>query len=184
MKIRDYNQMMSWLVRREPREVTEAKARKELNLPKDIKLNGSKIMNWINFNNKMYGNNKMPLTDEELKIAADVEKSLNKSYIDQRTDTKEVKRDTKVTPKKEKWAYTSWADQLEERTRPTNKTPETKKILVAKKPTPIKPLKPLDPLYDWRLAPWYDYPEDDDAAPEEDKTKLKKEKKEGITKLI
>ena len=184
MKIRDYNQMMSWLVRREPREVTEAKARKELNLPKDIKLNGSKIMNWINFNNKMYGNNKMPLTDEELKLAADVEKSLNKSYIEQRTDTKEVKRDTKVTTKKEKCAYTSWADQLEERTRPTNKTPETKKILVAKKPTPIKPLKPLDPLYDWRLAPWYDYPEDDDAAPEEDKTKLKKEKKEGITKLI
>ena len=55
---------------------------------------------------------------------------------------------------------------------------------VAKKPTPIKPLIPLSPLYDWRLAPWYDFPEDDDAKPKpEDKTKLKK-KKEGITSLI
>ena len=188
MQIHEYNQMMKYLVRREPKEVTEAKARKELNLPKDIKLNGSKILNWINFNNKMFGNNKMPLTEEELKIAADVEKSLNKSSIDQRTDTKEVKRDTKAMAKLGKkepgFKYQSWADQLEERTRPTNKTPETKKILVAKKPTPIKPLKPLDPLYDWRLAPWYDYPDDDDAAPEEDKTKSKKEKKEGITSLI
>ena len=55
---------------------------------------------------------------------------------------------------------------------------------VAKKPTPIKPLIPLSPLYDWRLAPWYDFPEDDDAKPKpEDKTRLKK-KKEGITSLI
>ena len=102
-----------------------------------------------------------------------------KTSIDQRTDSKQVKSDTKVTPKKDKWTYTSWADGLEKRTRP-----EAKKILVTKKPTPIKPLKPLDPVYDWRLAPWYDYPEDDDASPEEDKTKLKKEKKEGITSLI
>ena len=157
MKIARYNQMMKYLTR-PSRKVTEEKARKELKLPKDTKLTGSKMLNWINYNNKMFGDNNQPVTAEEKKVAADVEAQQNK---------------------KEKWTYTSWADGLEKRTRP-----EAKKILVTKKPTPIKPLKPLDPVYDWRLAPWYDYPEDDDASPEEDKTKLKKEKKEGITSLI
>ena len=175
MKIHEYNQMMKYLTRREPKEVTEAKARKELNLPKDIKLNGSKILNWINYNNKMFGNNKMALTDEELKIAADVEKSLNKSSIDQRTDTKEVKRDTKVTPKKDKWTYTSWADGLEKRTRP-----EAKKILVAKKPKPTA-IELLDvEEYLNTLDPQYCIPEETPKTAE-DKSHIKRS---GITKLI
>ncbi len=50
-----------------------------------------------------------------------------------------------------------------------------------KKSKPTKPIAPLDPLYDWRLAPWWEYPEDDDAKPEEDKTRVIRT---GITKLI
>ena len=167
--------MMKYLTR-PSRKVTEEKARKELKLPKDTKLTGSKMLNWINYNNKMFGDNKQPVTAEELKIAADVEKSLNKSSIDQRTDTKEVKRDTKVTPKKDKWTYESWAEGLEERTRPAEKAP----VAIVKKPKPVKPLKPVEPFYDWRFAPWWLYPSDDDVPPPEDKTEVKT----GITKLI
>ena len=100
------------------------------------------------------------ITEDEKKVAKAVEADQNK---------------------KEKWTYTSWADGLEKRTRP-----EAKKILVVTKPKPIKPLVPLDPLldYDWRLAPWFDYPEDDDANPEEDKTRIRNKIKTGITKLI
>ena len=82
--------------------------------------------------------------------------------------------------KKEKWTYESWADGLEERTRPV-KTPPVK---IVKKPKPVKPLTPLEPLYDWRFAPWWLYPEDDDVKPEEDKTRIRKKLKTGITQLI
>ena len=36
--------------------------------------------------------------------------------------------------------------------------------LVAKKPTPIQPTLP-GADWDWRLAPWWEYPSDDDAPP-------------------
>ena len=118
------------------------------------------ILDYINRMNSIYGNG----TDK-------------KTSTDQRTDSKQVKPDTKVTPKKEKWRYQSWADGLEERTKPAKKAP----IKIVKKPKPIKPLKPLEPFYDWRLAPWWLYPEDDDVKPEpEDKTEVRT----GITKLI
>ena len=154
MKIHQYNQMMKYLTR-PSRKATEEKARKELKLPKETKLTGSKMLNWVNYNNKVHGNNTEPLTEEEKKVAAGIEAEQNK---------------------KEKWTYTSWADGLEERTRPKKKI-----IKIVKKP--IKPLAPLDPLYDWRLAPWWEYPEDDDAKPkpEEDKTRVIRT---GITKLI
>jgi len=154
MKIHQYNQMMKHLTR-PSRKVTEEKARKELKLPKDTKLTGSKMLNWINYNNKMFGDNNQPVTAEEKKVAADVEAQQNK---------------------KEKWTYTSWADGLEKRTRPEEKAP----IKIVKKPKPVKPLKPVEPFYDWRLAPWWLYPEDDDVPPPEDETKVKT----GITKLI
>ena len=173
MKIHQYNEMMRHLTR-PGRKVTEEKAREELKLPKKTKLTGSKMLNWINYNNKVFGNNKMPLTEDELKIAEDVEKSLKKSSIDERTDSKQVKPDTKVTPKREKWHYTSWADGLEKRTRP-----EAKKILVAKKPKPtaIELLEFEDYLN--TLDPQYWIPEEKP----EDETKVK-EIKTGIAKLI
>ena len=185
MNIKDWEQTKQYLAR-PSRKVLEAKAKKELGIPGNIEITGQRLLNWINYNNKVFGNNKMPLTEDELKIAEDVEKSLKKSSIDERTDSNQVKRDTKVAPKKEKWTYQSWADGLEERTRPVKKTPEAKKILVVTKTKPVKPLQPLDPLldYDWRLAPWYDYPEDDDVKPEEDKTRIREKIKTGITKLI
>ena len=154
MKIHQYNQMMKYLVDRKPRKLTEEKAREELKLPKETKLTGSKMLNWVNYNNKVHGNNTQPVTAEEKKVAEDVEAQQNK-----------------------KWTYESWADGLEERTRPAKKAP----VKIVKKPKPIKPLTPLDPLYDWRLAPWWEYPEDDDAKPEEDKTRTIRT---GITKLI
>ena len=156
MNIKDWEQTKQYLAR-PSRKVLEAKAKKELGIPGNIEITGQRLLNWINYNNKVFGNNKMPLTEDELKIAEDVEKSLKKSSIDERTDSNQVKRDTKVAPKKEKWTYQSWADG-----------------------------QPLDPLldYDWRLAPWYDYPEDDDVKPEEDKTRIREKIKTGITKLI
>ena len=85
-----------------------------------------------------------------------------------------MKPDTKVTPKREKWHYTSWADGLEKRTRPVDK-----KILVAKKPKPtaIELLEFEDYLN--TLDPQYWIPEEKP----EDETKVK-EIKTGIAKLI
>ena len=153
MKIARYNSMMKYLTR-PSRKVTEEKARKELKLPKDTKLTGSKMLNWINYNNKMFGNNNQPVTAEEKKVAADVEAQQNK---------------------KEKWTYTSWADGLEKRTRP-----EAKKILVAKKPKPtaIELLEFEDYLN--TLDPQYWIPEEKPKPPE-DKSRIKRT---GITKLI
>ena len=48
------------------------------------------------------------------------------------------------------------------------KTEKIKRVVEVKpkpKPTPkpLKPEKPLEDIFDWRLAPWQDYPEDDDV---------------------
>ena len=59
------------------------------------------IISYINRMNAIYGN---------------VEEIQKKTSTDQRTDSKQVKPDTKVMPKKDKWTYTSWADGLEKRT--------------------------------------------------------------------
>jgi len=173
MNIKDWEQTKQYLAR-PSRKVLEAKAKKELGIPGNIEITGQRLLNWINYNNKVFGNNKMPLTEDELKIAEDVEKSLKKSSIDERTDSKQVKPDTKVTPKREKWHYTSWADGLEKRTRPVDK-----KILVAKKPKPtaIELLEFEDYLN--TLDPQYWIPEEKP----EDETKVK-EIKTGIAKLI
>jgi len=200
MKIHEYNQMMKYLTRREPRKVLEEKVKKELNLPKDAKVSGSKILNWVNYNNKVHGNNTQPITEEEKQVAKDIEaykyppaaSDLQMANLKKRIENARAyvtKPRAYITKPKEKWHYTSWADQQEPKMVDLLPLPpEPKKVLVAKKPKPIKPITPLDPLYDWRLAPWYDYPEDDDAKPEEDKTRLKKKKKkktkEGITSLI
>ena len=115
------------------------------------------IISYINRMNSIYGNG----TDK-------------KTSTDQRTDSKQVKPDTKVTPKREKWHYTSWADGLEKRTRPVDK-----KILVTKKPKPtaIELLEFEDYLN--TLDPQYWIPEEKP----EDETKVK-EIKTGIAKLI
>ena len=223
MKIEQWEKAKKHLTR-PGRKILEDKAKKELMLPKETKMSGSKLLNWINYNNKITGANNMPITKEEKRVAEDIEKAMYVSKSKQYTkefksedpstylsneeqqqnmllDTVDAKlkdkkdyykRNPEMIPlskqedrpfkkdKKEKWTYTSWADGLEERTRPVKK----ELIKIVKKPTPIKPIKPLDPLDDWRLAPWWLYPEDDDVKPEEDKTRIKKKIKTGIAKLI
>jgi len=223
MKIEQWEKAKKHLTR-PSRKVLETKAKKEMGIPDKVDVNGSKILHWINYNNKLTGGNTLPITEEEKKVATEIEKSmyppeandLQMANLKKRIDnarayvtkpkqyTKEFKNedpttylsnedqqknmlldtiDTKTKKpkyKKGKWTYESWADGLEERTRPVKKEP----IKIVKKPKPIKPIAPLDPFYDWRLAPWWDFPEDDDVKPEEDKTRIREKIKTGITKLI
>ena len=150
--------MMKYLTR-PGRKVTEEKAREELKLPKKTKLTGSKMLNWINYNNKITGSNNEPITEDEKKVAKAIEADQNKE---------------------EKWTYTSWADGLEKRTRPAKKAPVA---AIAKKPKPtaIELLEFEDYLN--TLDPQYWIPEEKPKP--EDKTRLKKEIiRTGITKLI
>ena len=143
---------MKYLVDRKPRKLTEEKAREELKLPKETKLTGSKMLNWINYNNKVHGNNTQPVTAEEKKVAEDVEAQQNK-----------------------KWTYESWADGLEERTRPAKKAP----VKIVKKPTVLELLE----IEDWlnTIDPNYWIPEEKPKPKPEDKTRTIRT---GITKLI
>ena len=145
---------MKYLVDRKPRKLTEEKAREELKLPKETKLTGSKMLNWINYNNKMFGDNKMPVTEEEKKVAAGIEAERNKP---------------------EKFKYESWADGLEERTRPAEKAP----VKIVKKPTVLELLE----IEDWlnTIDPNYWIPEEKPKPKPEDKTRIIRT---GITKLI
>ena len=101
MNIKDWEQTKQYLAR-PSRKVLEAKAKKELGIPGNIEITGQRLLNWINYNNKVFGNNKMPLTEDELKIAEDVEKSLKKSSIDERTDSKPSEPDARLIEKNQK----------------------------------------------------------------------------------
>jgi len=210
--------MMKYLIRREPRKVLEEKVKKELNLPKDTKVSGPRILDWMNYNNKLSGTNTQPITEQEKKVAAQIETAMyppaasdlqmaqlkkrienarayvTKPSTEQRTESKQGQRDTKVMPKKDKWTYEGWSSGLEERTRP-----DTKKISVSDnkvKPdiarneiADRKPIKELLEIEDWlnTIDPYWWLDDDGnpiEPKPEEHKTKLKKKTKEGITKLI
>ena len=155
MKIHEYNQMMKYLTR-PSRKVTEEKARNELKLPEKTKLTGSKMLNWVNYNNKVHGNNTQPVTAEEKKVAEAIEAEQNK---------------------KEKWTYTSWADGLEKRTRPADKK-EPIKIVKKPKPTVIELLEFEDYLN--TLDPNWWEPEEK-PEPEDKKSRVPRS---GITALI
>ena len=146
--------MMSYLTRREPRKILEEKAREELKLPKETKLTGSKMLNWINYNNKMFGDNKLPVTEEEKKVAAGIEAEQNKT---------------------EKFRYQSWADGLEQRTKPAEKAP----VKIVKKPTVLELLEFEDYLN--TIDPNYWIPEEKPKPKPEDKTRTIRT---GITELI
>ena len=154
MKIHQYREMVRHLTR-PSRKVTEEKAREELKLPKKTKLTGSKMLNWINYNNKITGSNNEPITEDENKVAKAIEADQNKE---------------------EKFRYQSWADGLEERTRPAKKAPV--KIVKKPKPTAIELLEFEDYLN--TLDPQYWIPEE---KPEPD-DKKSLYLKTGITKLI
>ena len=74
-----------------------------------------------------------------------------------------------------KWTYESWADGLEERTRPAKKAP----VKIVKKPTVLELLEFEDYLN--TLDPNYWIPEEKPKPKPEDKTRIIRT---GITKLI
>ena len=155
MKIADWNSMMKYLVR-PSRKVLEEAAKKELGIPKDVKVEGHKILEWINFNQKAYGDNKLPMTPEERKTGESIEKSIADAGITTNTAPKNKKEPTK-NKKETSWRYTSWADQQEEE-KPTKKI--IKKTLIAEKPK-TKPV-PISPFpYDWREGIWHDLEDED-----------------------
>ena len=120
MKIKDYEDMEKYLVRREPRKVLEEKVKKELKLPKDKIINGPEILSWINYNDKLTGSNDQPITAEETRVAENIEKSM---YPPEASDLQMVKLKKRidnarayVTKPKEtnKFKYTSWFDEQKE----------------------------------------------------------------------
>ena len=180
MKIQEYNQMMKHLTR-PSRKATEEKVRKEMNLDPKTKINGSKILNWINYNNKLTGTNNLPITAEEKSTAAEIEKAM---YPPEASDLQMANLKKRIDnarayvskPKvKEKWKYESWADGLEERTRPAKKAP----VKIVKKPTVLELLE----IEDWlnTIDPNYWIPEEKPKPKPEDKTRIIRT---GITKLI
>lgn len=40
-----------------------------MGIPQEAQVDGSELLNWVNWNNKMYGDNKIPVTSEEKKLA-------------------------------------------------------------------------------------------------------------------
>jgi len=130
MNPNEFHQMYKYLVR-PSREKVVAAAKKEMGIPKDVLVDGQQMLEWVNWNTKMYGNNKLPLTPEERKTGERIEKAIangndtDPSYIDPK-EMEDIKKSLPVSemvkkPKKKKessWKYTSWADgqkDIEER---------------------------------------------------------------------
>ena len=161
MRIKEYNQMMGYLTR--PKDILSKEEKKEI--VKDFykkaeqpKSKPMSITRYIDSVNRMY--NSEPLSDDEVK----------KRLADERFNDKILKRDKYEAPKKQ----------------------IIKKTLIAKveKPKPEKPPKPKPILpglehFDWTVAPWEDYPEDDDVRvpPPEDVEKILNIKKKEVAGL-
>ena len=154
MNPNEWNQMYKYLVRPSREKMVES-AKKELGIPKNAKINnGSEILDWIHWNQKMYGNNKMPLTPEEKRIGESIEKKITEvphdtdpGYIEPREmeDIKKtlpvsemVKKDKKK--KESSWKYTSWADGQKDidemKIKYKAKKKIIKKTLITEKPKP------------------------------------------------
>ena len=165
MNPNEFHQMYKYLVRPSRAKIVES-AKKELGIPKNAKINnGSEILDWINFNQKLYGNNKMPLTPEERKTGEKIERIIaggnNVANAEQLKEKKEAK-----------WKYTSRMDEIEEEEKidpkefedikkslpvsemvkkeETPKKKIIKKTLIVEKPKPVKPpVISLLELEDW-----------------------------------
>ena len=180
MNPNEWNQMYKNLIKPSREKIVES-AKKELGIPKEAKINnGSEILEWINVNQKMYGNNKMPLTDEERKTGERIEKAIangndtDPSYIDPK-EMEDIKKSLPVSELVKK---------------PKKKI--VKKTLVVEKPK-TKPV-PISPLpYDWREGIWHDLEDEDpyynwQPKPSEDVRKIlnikKREAAEGIRSIL
>ena len=51
-----------------------ASAKKEMGIPQEATVDGQEMLDWVNWNSKMYGDNKIPLTPEERKTGERIEK--------------------------------------------------------------------------------------------------------------
>jgi len=181
MNPNEFHQMYKYLIR-PSREKVVAAAKKELGIPKNAKINnGTEILDWINFNQKMYGNNKMPLTPEEKRIGESIEKKITEvphdtdpGYIEPK-EMEDIKKSLPVSEMVKK---------------PKKKI--VKKTLVVEKPK-TKPV-PISPLpYDWREGIWHDLEDEDpyynwQPKPSEDVRKIlnikKREAAEGIRSIL
>ena len=205
MKVHQYNEMMKWLTRREPRKVLEEKVKKELKLPKDKIINGPEILSWINYNNKIHGNNTQPTTAEEKRVAENIEKSM---YPPEASDLQMAKLKKRIDnarayvskPKKEQWRYESFADgqkdieeiKIKDKKKIIKSPEKDKKISVSDgfkksvyKVADRKPIKELLEIEDWLNAidPYWHL--DDEGKPLEPKPTTKEETKlEGIKKIL
>jgi len=208
MNPNEFHQMYKYLVR-PSREKVVAAAKKEMGIPKDVLVDGQQMLEWVNWNTKMYGNNKLPLTPEERKTGERIEKAIangndtDPSYIDPK-EMEDIKKSLPVSemvkkPKKKKessWKYTSWADgqkDIEEmKIKDKAKEKIIKKTLIVEKPK-TKPV-PISPLpYDWREGIWHDLEDEDpyynwQPKPSEDVRKIlnikNKEAAEGIKSIL
>ena len=208
MNPNEFHQMYKYLVR-PSREKVVAAAKKEMGIPKDVLVDGQQMLEWVNWNTKMYGNNKLPLTPEERKTGERIEKAIangndtDPSYIDPK-EMEDIKKSLSVSemvkkPKKKKessWKYTSWADgqkDIEEmKIKDKAKEKIIKKTLIVEKPK-TKPV-PISPLpYDWREGIWHDLEDEDpyynwQPKPSEDVRKIlnikNKEAAEGIKSIL
>ena len=76
MNPNEFHQMYKYLVR-PSREKVVAAAKKELGIPQEAKINnGTEILDWINYNQKAYGDNTQPMTPEERKTGESIEKTI------------------------------------------------------------------------------------------------------------
>lgn len=145
MNPNEFHQMYKYLVR-PSREKVVAAAKKELGIPQEAKINnGTEILDWINYNQKAYGDNTQPMTPEERKTGESIEKTIAGGHTANADQLKGLKgrlenaRQYTTPPKNKKekkgWKYTSWADQQVEEEKPTKKIIK-KEIKVVEKPRP------------------------------------------------
>tara|TARA_R110000824_G_scaffold296807_1_gene485068 strand:+ start:296 stop:919 length:624 start_codon:yes stop_codon:yes gene_type:complete len=120
-------------------------------------LDKTPIENWVNWNQKVHGNKEGAVTASEAKVADAVEKSMYPPEASELQMAKLEKRIanarayvTKPKEKKDKWQYTSWADQQIE------KAP---KMSAKKSWQIIKQSMNKDELADW----YVEHPEDKPA---------------------
>jgi len=179
MKIKDWEQTKAYLTK-PSRKVLEEKVRKELDLPKGTKVEGHKILSWINYNNKVHGNNKMPITDEEKKVAAEIEAGMNPYKYESKLD-KLVKTD-KYGNEETARSRIELKDKIEKDFF-QNKLKNLRKVPVkiVKKPT-VQDWLSFEDYLSVIDPNWMD--EEPNNKPKPDDTRLKKKIREGIRTII
>ena len=161
MNPHEFHQMYKQLVR-PSREKVVAAAKKELGIPQEVKINnGAEILDWINYNQKAYGDNKLPMTPEERKTGERIEKTIYD------TPVKEIERFNDKILKRGKY-----------------EVKPKKKVVSLDKPQKPLPFN-LDRWLDEIDPQWWILPEDPTPDPKEEaRLRLKKLKFEEILRKV